>query len=236
MNNREKATKAIRAWQARHKTEMDSDPAWAAQNLAGDLYNAGLLAQDPPTMADVDWSDEEHYLAGAYDYDGREVVMLKEVVGNIQVCDVGEMQREFIPVLVHPKKLTPNGKKYQILDGSQRDNAAERIGVDERSNEEFDEPADWLSVFRLQLPSPPRRYKRFDSPRSENARAGMSSRTETLLTAGDYEYAPVGTIVASGEQPPYVKTEVNVWMDSCGDMYSDEGMAGTRRDVLRKGW
>lgn len=183
MNNREKATKAIRAWQARHKTEMDSDPAWAAQNLAGDLYNAGLLAQDPPTMADVDWSDEEHYLAGAYDYDGREVVMLKEVVGNIQVCDVDEMQREFIPVLEHPKNLTPNGKKYQILDGSQQSNT-----------------------------------------------------TETLFTAGDYEDASVGTIVASGEQPPYVKTEVNMWMDSCGDAYSDEGMAGTRRDVLRKGW
>lgn len=48
MNNREKAAEVIRTWQARHKTEMDNNPDWAAQNLAGDLAAAGRLAPDLP--------------------------------------------------------------------------------------------------------------------------------------------------------------------------------------------
>lgn len=55
MNNREKAADVIRTWQARHKTEMDTNPAWAAQNLAGDLAAAGRLAPDlPPLRSNYD--------------------------------------------------------------------------------------------------------------------------------------------------------------------------------------
>lgn len=50
MNNREKAAEIIRTWQARHKTEMDNNPDWAAQNLAGDLAAAGRLAPDLPRL------------------------------------------------------------------------------------------------------------------------------------------------------------------------------------------
>ena len=46
MSNREKAAEVIRTWQQRHKTEMDNNPDWAAQNLAGDLAAAGLLTPD----------------------------------------------------------------------------------------------------------------------------------------------------------------------------------------------
>lgn len=48
MSNREKAADVIRTWQQRHKTEMDTNTTWAAQNLAGDLAAAGLLAPDAP--------------------------------------------------------------------------------------------------------------------------------------------------------------------------------------------
>lgn len=48
MSNREKAAEVIRTWQARHKTEMDTNPDWAAQNLASDLADAGRLAPDIP--------------------------------------------------------------------------------------------------------------------------------------------------------------------------------------------
>lgn len=48
MNNRQRTAEVIRTWQARHKTEMDSDTDWAAQNLAGDLADAGRLAPDLP--------------------------------------------------------------------------------------------------------------------------------------------------------------------------------------------
>lgn len=50
MNNQDQAAKVIRTWQKRHKNVMDKNPDWAAQNLAGDLHNAGLLAPDTPQL------------------------------------------------------------------------------------------------------------------------------------------------------------------------------------------
>lgn len=48
MNNQDQAAQVIRTWQKRHKYAMDYNPDWAAQNLAGDLQEAGLLAPDTP--------------------------------------------------------------------------------------------------------------------------------------------------------------------------------------------
>lgn len=48
MNNQDRAAEVIRTWQKRHKYAMDYNPDWAAQNLAGDLQEAGLLAPDTP--------------------------------------------------------------------------------------------------------------------------------------------------------------------------------------------
>lgn len=44
MSNQDQAAEVIRVWQRRHKNAMDNNPDWAAQNLAIDLHNAGLLA------------------------------------------------------------------------------------------------------------------------------------------------------------------------------------------------
>ena len=48
MNNQDKAVEVIRTWQERHKNVMDDNPDWAAQNLAGDLKQAGLITPDTP--------------------------------------------------------------------------------------------------------------------------------------------------------------------------------------------
>lgn len=48
MNNQDKAAEVIRTWQKRHKNTMDNTPEWAAQNLANDLQEAGLIAPDTP--------------------------------------------------------------------------------------------------------------------------------------------------------------------------------------------
>lgn len=62
MSNRDRAAEVIRTWQARHKTEMDNNPDWAAQNLAGDLAQAGLLAAELPEpdhdARDPEWRSE----------------------------------------------------------------------------------------------------------------------------------------------------------------------------------
>lgn len=44
----DKTAEVIRTWQKRHPNLMDSNTDWAAQNLAGDLKQAGLLAIDLP--------------------------------------------------------------------------------------------------------------------------------------------------------------------------------------------
>lgn len=48
MSKQDQAAQVIRTWQQRHKNVMDSNPDWAAQNLAIDLHDAGLIAPDTP--------------------------------------------------------------------------------------------------------------------------------------------------------------------------------------------
>lgn len=71
MNNQDQAAQVIRTWQRRHKNVMDDNPDWAAQNLAIDLHNAGLLAPDLPTPTKIEddeccWDKTHTHLA--YDY------------------------------------------------------------------------------------------------------------------------------------------------------------------------
>ncbi len=71
MNNQDQAAQVIRTWQKRHKYAMDYNPDWAAQNLAHDLQNAGLLAPDLPTPTKIEddeccWDKTHTHLA--YDY------------------------------------------------------------------------------------------------------------------------------------------------------------------------
>lgn len=59
MTNQDKAIEVIRTWQKRHKTELDNHTGWAAQNLAGDLKQAGLLAPELPERPDDGvWGEE----------------------------------------------------------------------------------------------------------------------------------------------------------------------------------
>lgn len=68
MSDRERAAEVITTWQARHKTEMDNNTTWAAQNLAGDLADAGLLAPDAPEPgvfkdgSEVEWDTLDGYV------------------------------------------------------------------------------------------------------------------------------------------------------------------------------
>lgn len=71
MNNQDQAAQVIRTWQQRHKGELDNNTDWAAQNLAIDLHNAGLLAPDLPTPTKIEdneccWGKTHSRLA--YDY------------------------------------------------------------------------------------------------------------------------------------------------------------------------
>ena len=68
MSNRDRAAEVIRTWQSRHKTEMDNNPDWAAQNLASDLADAGRLAPDVPKPgvfkdgSEIEWDTPDGYV------------------------------------------------------------------------------------------------------------------------------------------------------------------------------
>ena len=71
MNSQDRAAQVIRTWQQRHKNVMDKNPDWAAQNLAGDLKQAGLISPDLPTPTnfyehEYIWNKTHKRLA--YDY------------------------------------------------------------------------------------------------------------------------------------------------------------------------
>ncbi|MGV0434206.1 hypothetical protein ACUY3H_04485 [Corynebacterium ureicelerivorans] len=101
-----------RKWAERIKAAPDEtyvdDVVAAAEHI--------LATTTPPTMADVEWDDEKHYLTGAVDIDGYDVVMFGTREGNIRVCEVSEVNEEFAPVLEKPVNLTPNGKRYELRE------------------------------------------------------------------------------------------------------------------------
>ena len=80
---------------------LDADVLAAAEHI--------LATTTPPSMADVEWDDEKHHLAGATTIKGGSVVMLWHDdidTGNI-ITDTGEWPREL---------LTPNGKRYKLVE------------------------------------------------------------------------------------------------------------------------
>lgn len=81
-----------------------------------------------PTMADVEWDDEKHHLAGATTPKGHDAVMMwcdEEDTGHI-VTDLGEWR---------PDQLTPNGKKYELREVVDRPDHTGKT-MDEYSPEE----------------------------------------------------------------------------------------------------
>ncbi len=67
-----------------------------------------LATTDPLTMADVEWDDEKHHLAGATAPFGDEVVMMWYDDDTDHIFTNGEEWPR--------DRLTPNGKKYELRE------------------------------------------------------------------------------------------------------------------------
>jgi hypothetical protein len=102
------------------ETPVKSDDDRPARQLAerpdpNNLADAAKTARErvlsttkPPTMADVDWDHEKHYLAEAIAFGGRKVVMVRPGLnGACIVTDKGTWLRGL---------LTPNGKRYKLAE------------------------------------------------------------------------------------------------------------------------
>lgn len=100
--------KLARQWAETRNPISLSEDARAARDY--------ILATTPkPTMAEVEWDDEKHHLAGATTPAGDEVVMMW--VDEHECFD-----NEVTPLIVShvgswdPESLTPNGKRYELRE------------------------------------------------------------------------------------------------------------------------
>lgn len=96
----------LAARQVSYATDEEIANSWKKQILAA------LPPKPNPTMAEVEWDDDKHYLAEAnYPYHGR-VIMLSEKDGWIHYFD--ERERDVYDALA--STLTPTGKRYTLTE------------------------------------------------------------------------------------------------------------------------
>ena len=84
-----------------------------------DLHRAIFKALPPkphPTMAEIEWNDDEHFLAEAEDESCSSVIMLQQSkeTGNIQAILKGTIKSYLI--YQRPEHLTPTGKRYTLTE------------------------------------------------------------------------------------------------------------------------
>ena len=244
---------------------------WAESRNPNSLTGAAKAARehimattDPLTMADVEWNDEKHYLAGAVDADGHEVVMLDKLHGNIRVCDVDQMGLGR-PVLESPKTITPNGKRYELREiGAQEEPARPATLVTEQDYEnapvgtvvaepgrpaltkthggEWHRYGGWFTSD--EMAGTERQVLRWGKHEDtseptvsldENVGPDQPEHPATLNTMVDYDSAPEGTIVLDGYEDPWVKRE-NLWCIRNLKVTSEDMARWNDLEVVRWGW
>jgi len=77
---------------------------------------AALPPKPQPTMAEIEWNDDEHFLAEAEDESCSSVIMLQQSkeTGNIQAILKGTIKSYLI--YQRPEHLTPTGKRYTLTE------------------------------------------------------------------------------------------------------------------------
>ena len=85
----------------------EDTPAYSMKSL----ILAALPPKPQPTMAEIEWDDDKHYLAEA-EFDGHgPSIMLRETTSNcISVISGGLVRPAF------PEELTPTGKRYTLTE------------------------------------------------------------------------------------------------------------------------
>lgn len=98
-----------RQWAERNKScEVSTLEIQAAANFI-------LAHTTPPTMADVEWDDDKHYLAEAEQAILGKVVMLgPNEDGFINFCFLSHRESKYDAA--YPSTLTPTGKRYTLTE------------------------------------------------------------------------------------------------------------------------
>ena len=237
---------------------------WAAGHHDEDVLAAAdhiLATTDPLTMADVEWDDEKHHLAGATLPNGEEVVMMwpdTYGTGNI-IAKEGEWTRD---------RLTPNGKRYELVEFTDKQdstdtpthpatltteqdyaNAPKGTIVDIDGTVAVRGEFGWYSagyegrtssedMFHLGEGDVIRWGKNGEPAVSsgENVDSGQPEHPATLETQADYEKAPAGTVVALNLFTPWTKKSDGRWESGTSSVGSDDLRLSGPHTVLRWGW
>lgn len=79
------------------------------------LILAALPPKPQPTMAEIEWDDDLHYLAEAENVEWGTVIMLRYERGfdRIQIFDTGTPNKFGFAL---PASLTPTGKRYTLTE------------------------------------------------------------------------------------------------------------------------
>lgn len=93
-------------------TEVETRQAWK--------YHAYILAALPPrpqpTMAEVEWDDEKHFLAEAEHPDFGKVIMLGKSWVHEQIDILVNNDQGIGLQLEYPAGLTPTGRRYTLTE------------------------------------------------------------------------------------------------------------------------
>ena len=109
----------IRAYEALERLER---AAWkGSENEYEEMYHSeakdiilSVLPPKPaPTMAEIEWDDDKHYLAEAEQVARGDVIML-EVVNTGEIRCMSKGLGTLVFFLVRPETLTPTGFRYTL--------------------------------------------------------------------------------------------------------------------------
>lgn len=238
-----------RQWVQKARPKGDRETLAAMEHI--------MATTEPLTMADVEWRDEEHHMAGATTHDGEEVAMIWPQTAVYLATTKGTWRRD---------QLTPNGKRYELREvgaPEQPEHPATLETLEDYENApvgtvvaEPGRPAltkthggDWHRYGGWftsdEMEHTERQVLRWGKHEDtseptvsldENVGPDQPEHPATLATEADYENAPEGTIVASDDHAPLLKRGPNAWTTDISSLYYDEDMARNPRQVLRWGW
>ena len=95
---------------AEDMVEMNQTLGW------NETIKAALPPKPQPTMAEVEWDDDTHYLAEAEHPEYGKVIMLgmNFFFGRIRIMSAKE--KDALWHLAHPESLTPTGERYTLTE------------------------------------------------------------------------------------------------------------------------
>ena len=76
-----------------------------------------LPPKPQPTMAEIEWDDEKHYLAEAEHCSLGKVVMLSKICGGEEIYYIRQGFKGELLTFASPGKLTPTGRRYVLQEG-----------------------------------------------------------------------------------------------------------------------